>query len=236
MSELSVGSLSGLAANSYVIDVASGSSLDLSNGATLPAGSIVQVVSTTKTDAFSASVTSPNETAITGLSASITPSSTSSKILVLASVMVAIDANGVQVTLNRDATEIAIGDSVGTVMRVTNGLLTGAYDAGDAGNQMANINFLDSPASISSLTYSINIGPTYAGTATRTVYVNRAETSSTSNTVPRGVSTITLMEVAGSWILQWFCRASLMLSGRLMATATRALPGCLTARNQPRPS
>ena len=58
MSELSLGTLSGLAANSYVVDVASGSSLDLSAGAVLPAGSILQVVSTTKTDTFSSSSTS----------------------------------------------------------------------------------------------------------------------------------------------------------------------------------
>ena len=86
MSELSVGSLSGLAANSYVIDVAAGSSLDLSAGAVLPAGSIIQVVSTTKTDTFSTTSTSFSD--VTGFSVSITPTSTSSKIMVMASAQV----------------------------------------------------------------------------------------------------------------------------------------------------
>jgi len=74
MSELAVGSLKGLAANSFVIDVASGSSLDLSAGAVFPAGSVLQVVSTTKTDAFS--TTSSSFADVTGLAATITPSST----------------------------------------------------------------------------------------------------------------------------------------------------------------
>ena len=85
MSELSVGSLSGLAANSYVIDVASGSSLDLSNAtdlpaSALPAGSILQVVSVAKTDTF----TTPSGTFVdvTDFNVSITPSSTANTLLI----------------------------------------------------------------------------------------------------------------------------------------------------------
>ncbi len=53
MSELSVGSLSGLAANSYVIDVASGSSLDLSNATDLPASALPAGSRTSATTALS---------------------------------------------------------------------------------------------------------------------------------------------------------------------------------------
>ena len=49
-------------------------------GGALPAGSILQVVSVTKTDSFTTSSSSFVD--ITGLSATITPSSASSKILV----------------------------------------------------------------------------------------------------------------------------------------------------------
>ena len=50
--------------------------------ADMPTGSIVQIVSTTKTDGFTTS--SSTATDVTGFSASITPTSTSNKILVRA--------------------------------------------------------------------------------------------------------------------------------------------------------
>ena len=85
MSELSVGSLSGLAANSYVIDVASGSTLDVTNAtgtlpaAQLPAGTILQVLEAT---AATTTTTTSTSAVDTSLSATITPSSSSSKIFV----------------------------------------------------------------------------------------------------------------------------------------------------------
>ena len=53
-------------------------------GARLPAGSVLQVVSTTKTDTFT--MTGQTQTAITGLTATITPTSASSKILIIVSI------------------------------------------------------------------------------------------------------------------------------------------------------
>ncbi len=47
----------------------------------LPAGAVLQVVQTTKTDTFS--TTSTSFTDITGMTVNITPSSTSNKVLVL---------------------------------------------------------------------------------------------------------------------------------------------------------
>ena len=52
----------------------------------MSSGSIIQVVSTTKTDTFSTS--SSSFTDITGLSVSITPASSSNKILILLTVLV----------------------------------------------------------------------------------------------------------------------------------------------------
>ena len=77
MSLLKVNSLQDLGADAVVTDGVIVSSA-------LPTGSILQVVSTTKTDTFTSTSTSMVD--ITGLSATITPSSTSSKILVMASV------------------------------------------------------------------------------------------------------------------------------------------------------
>lgn len=56
------------------------------NSASLPTGSVLQVVSTAKTDTFSTTSASGTFADITGLSVSITPSSASNKILILAEV------------------------------------------------------------------------------------------------------------------------------------------------------
>ena len=198
MSELSVGSLSGLAANSYVIDVASGSTLDLSAGAVLPAGSILQVVSTTKTDSFSASLATEAETAITGLTATITPSSTSSKILIFASITTtgSSGSNSTSCTLFRDATAIGLADAASNRQR-TGGGSTGAAAGGEFSESINSISlsFQDAPASSSSITYSVKIR--HARSATQTVYVNRSISDPDNATQSRGVSTITVMEVAG---------------------------------------
>ena len=175
MSELSLGTLSGLAANSYVIDVAAGSQL------TQP-GMILQVVSTTKTDEFS--TTSTSYVDVTGVSASITPRSTSSKILVSLTVG-AIDTASTSLNLLgrvlRDSTAIGVGSS---------GDAAGFALSTAAGNrpQTAVWSFADSPASTSTLTYKFQTRLLTSGT----MYVNRPASDSS-----RAVTTITLMEVAG---------------------------------------
>ena len=70
----------------------------------MPAGSVLQVVSTSKTDDFSSSSSSFAD--ITGMSVAITPSSTSSKILVIVYCsIVGDDSTGLK--LLRDSTAIS---------------------------------------------------------------------------------------------------------------------------------
>jgi len=197
MSELAVGSLAGLAANSYVIDVASGSSLDLSNGATLPAGSVLQVVSTTKTDTFSASVASGASTAITDLSVAITPTATTSKILVMTNLNLSGSHSPGIIAgflIKRDAT--TVGNGVGSASRTA---LHSAFngDTGSSGGAIAQLSgsFLDSPATTSAITYAIEI--VNLDGATETMYVNRSRLDNDDVTRARGASTITVMEIAG---------------------------------------
>ena len=147
MSELSVGSLSGLAANSFVIDVASGSTLDLSNAtdlpvSALPAGSILQVVSVSVDDTFTTTSTSYVER--TGLSASITPSSTSSKIYA---------------QLVNGGTENNTGTQAASTIIYRNGADIGApastvYMASGGERAATVVNFLDSPNTTSAVTYA----------------------------------------------------------------------------------
>jgi hypothetical protein len=154
---------------------------------------VLQVVSTTKTDAFSVSVAAGADVAVTGLTASITPSSTSSKIFVNLSIGLGGEQGGFAsgVVLLRDSTKIALGDSAGSRVRESGG--SGAPDSFIAGNQ--NVLFLDTPNTDSSITYSCNVSHTE--TITRTIFVNRGRTDTDSNRSKRTVSTLTLMEVAG---------------------------------------
>ena len=177
MSELSVGSLSGLAANSYVIDVASGSQL------TQP-GMILQVVSAAKTDTFSTASTSPED--VTGLSVTITPSSATSKVLVLVNAFFGTANFGGSTAINgrlvRDSTTIAGGGGDYFFQ-------TSILEEGDAEQPHCHsLSFLDSPATTSATTYKVQLA---AGSAS-TAYINRTRDVSASST-----STITVMEIAG---------------------------------------
>jgi len=186
MSELSVGTISGLAANDYVIDVASGSQL------TQP-GMILQVVSAIKTDTFSSSLASGETATITGLSASITPSSTSSKVLVLVDVSgTSLQGDGTSFILERGGSPVSIGDSASPRTSVTFG---GQSPAGSRGQFSAAANVLDTPATTSSVTYTVDVHNQY--NSATTVYVNRSVDDPAGANGTRAASRITLMEVAG---------------------------------------
>jgi len=143
--------------------------------AALPTGSVLQVVSTTKSDVFS--TTSGTYVDVTGLSASITPSSSSSKILVITNLSYSAN-NG------RDANFQTLRGSTVIPTGVTGSVLNGVYSY-----SMFSVaqSYLDSPATTSATTYKIQV---YV--SAETIYVNRRalDTSFT------GQSTITLMEIA----------------------------------------
>ena len=160
--------------------------------ARLPAGSVLQVVSTTKTDTQAS--TSVAFIDITGLSASITPSSASNKVLVLWSVngSQAVAVSAVYLKLLRNSTDIAIGTgSMGSRIPCSSGI---ASPAASILASPASGNFLDSPASTSSVTYKLQIAAT-AGSAL--AYVNRTDGDADNASYGRGASTITVMEIAG---------------------------------------
>lgn len=155
-------------------------------------GSVIQVASTTKTDAFS--TTSTSFTDVTGLSATITPTSSSSKILITASLTVSMTYNAV----NRLAFRFSggnstnyVGDSSGSRTRSSVGIHIHDVFRIEAQNFPVSMMYLDSPATTSATTYVVqmNVG---AGTG----YVNRSATDTDSAQFSRGASTITLMEIA----------------------------------------
>jgi len=160
------------------------------------AGSILQVVQTAKTDTFTASVAQGAFTEITGLNATITPSSANSKILIIADVMGGADNNldrQQSYRFLRGGTAIGVGASSGNRQGISfqnssNNTQTQRSLPSAGGS------FLDSPATTSSITYSIGVGHE---STTANVYVNRSELDDNFVYTYRGISTITLMEVAG---------------------------------------
>jgi hypothetical protein len=151
---------------------------------------VVQVVQTVKSDTFSTTSTSAVD--VTGLSATITPLSTSNKILVQAVIGSIYSTAGVisYTTLLRGATKIAAGDGAAGVL---NQQYAGSTSTGMAyyGNVGAFAIILDSPATTSATTYKIQLAA-YGG---QTSYINRCAYDSTPYD-GRTISSITLMEIA----------------------------------------
>ena len=159
----------------------------------LPSGSsggIVQVKSVTKTDGdFNTNSTSYTD--ITGLSVSITPTRSDSKILIFANIHgVGDSSTQAYFRFMRDSTAICVGTDVGSRVSATLGSMY--YDQSNDVNHCSQT-FLDSPSTTSSVTYKIQCRTQGAGT----IYVNRSTTDANDATSGRFTSTITVMEVSG---------------------------------------
>lgn len=150
--------------------------------------SVLQVVSTTKTDTFSTTATSFTD--ITGLSVTITPKFSSSKILILVDAKFGISGDFAgHMRLLRDSTAIYVSDAAGSRTPSTAGNVAVSYAA--LMFQSSPI-YLDSPNTTSATTYKVQ-----AFTNSGTVYLNRTgldrDTAAYDN---RSVSSITVMEIA----------------------------------------
>ena len=167
----------------------SGDAVNLASGATAGFGKVLQVIQTVKTDDFSASLATDTVTDITGLSASITPSSSSNKILVSYDIMVHTTSGSGKIQLMRDSTKICINTSTSGFEAQTS-MAANDIVFGLTGTSMS---FLDSPSTTSSVTYKPQLS--HASGLTKTVYVNAPESPSSRH--GRFTSQITLMEIAG---------------------------------------
>lgn len=174
------------------IQAATGTTVSVANGHTFaPPGHVIQVVSSTLTSAASGTGTSVVDT---GLTATITPTSTSSKILINGYITVGTSSFYVYCYLVRGSTQIFKGDTASS--RPTP---TVANTQHMGGNDIYNfdalpLNFLDSPNTTSATTYKIQIR-NYTGA--QSWYVNRTHSDrDNSGYEPRGTSVMTLMEIA----------------------------------------
>jgi hypothetical protein len=157
--------------------------------ARLPAGSVLQVLSASKTDTFSTA--SGSFTDITGLSVSITPTSASSKILIMFSVPASsISSAGWYLNLVRNSTNIIIADAAGS--RVTATVST--YIAPNSQSFTMASQYLDSPATTSATTYKLQLKSQDGGF---TAFVNRTANDVDNSDYNRATSNITVMEIAG---------------------------------------
>jgi hypothetical protein len=152
-----------------------------SDGTFYPTGGIVQVVQTVKSDTFSTSSTSWVD--ITGLSVTITPKTTSSKIMVefhIGSHTSSTSAS-IKYKIVRDGTtDVGVGDS-GNGDQATVGVTIDT-----ARGETASMKYLDSPATTSATTYKIQME-----VGGGTVDINKR------SAVYGTISTITVMEIAG---------------------------------------
>ncbi len=153
------------------------------------AGQVIQVLSTVKTDVFT--TTSTSFVDVTGLSRTITPGSTSNKVLVMVQITGASSAsvNGMYISLLRDASNIFLANAAGSRAVVTANL----YTSQDSNPEAVTLVFLDSPASVASLTYKIQIACSTAGTS----YIGQSKTDADSSNHPRTTCSITCMEIKG---------------------------------------
>ena len=168
-------------------------------GAVSRSGGILQVVSTTKTDVFSSSQAAYGLIPVPGLTVSITPRSTSSKILVQAVLNGSRSSNygAIAGVLTKDGSTIsgAVGDAATGKTSITGGDTGGVNQDLNTSAQMV-VTYLDSPSTTSTVEYGVSLYN--SSTATQNLYLNRTANDASGQPYgTRTMSTITVMEIAG---------------------------------------
>lgn len=168
------------------------SNATLDSTVTFPAGTVIQVIQKEFGSRYSHSGGGSGVwVAVSGFTQSITPASTSNKILVILHTSFA-NSNTLEHTsirIKRDSTVLGnhvspSNRSLGLIAHQTIGTSNNAPYAGGL--------FLDSPNTTSSITYSVE-----AYTASATFYMNYNSADSDSSHYVQGISTLTLMEIQG---------------------------------------
>ena len=157
-----------------VIKIAAGKTLDLKTqgSVTMPTGSVLQVVHGTESTELTLTTTTYTDT---GLTATITPKSTTSTILIMWNLQASLDQadSGIGTKLLRDSTAV-----------YTSASLYDIYTPTGAGERhRPNWTHLDSPNTTSAITYKVQAGAYLS----RTCRLNNVSNS----------TQITLMEIAG---------------------------------------
>jgi len=151
------------------------------------AGKILQVVSNAITSEQSGSAGAGGYNQVSAFNTSITPSATSSKILILMHISVG-DYVGQAQRLTRDGSAIFLADADGSCNRMTTG---GEFYTGD-GVATNVLTYVDSPNTTSSVTYGLQAG----NRLSNNWYINgNADAQCNSANKSQGTSHVTLMEI-----------------------------------------
>ncbi len=159
-------------------------------------GGIVQIQQTVITDVKSYNAAAYAFTDVSGFNCTITPTSSSSKIMIAVGIGAAHqEAGTILGKVLRGSTDIAVGDADGNRPRCGFRMYGSAiYNTNHCGSYY--FTFLDSPATTSATTYKVQ----FAGESGTSypVYLNRATADSDNNYNYRGraISTMTLYEVS----------------------------------------
>jgi hypothetical protein len=160
------------------------------------AGNVLQVIQSVKTDTQTIlASTSFDFQEITDLSVTLTPSSTSSKILLIATVNGSIDTRYGGFAFYRGTTKLTVGDASGS--RTPVAFTTGGNSSRSNEQYVMNPasgSLLDSPSTTNSTTYYLKGAAFYTGNI---LYINRTDVDVSANYTVRGISTLTAMEISG---------------------------------------
>lgn len=153
-------------------------------------GTILQVVRASKTDTFSGNPAAGTWTDITGLSASITLSSSSNRVIGIAIVNGTGSNAGVQLRWERGGSGLNVGDASSSRLQAGGTIV----DQGTGSAEMTNtILYLDdAPGSTGPHTYQVQFTPSFSAT----FYLNRSESDPDNVQGPRVGSHILLLEIA----------------------------------------
>lgn len=151
-------------------------------------GKILQAVQIQKTD--TASVATTTWSNITGLAGAITPSSATSKILIIAHTSISTSSSGGSsfMRLLRNSTPIFLGAAAGSRIQASSG---GFNPFGNIDIMCGNLKYLDSPATTLAVTYFVQ------WRSSVTMYLNRSRSDTDSTSYARSASNLLLIEVAG---------------------------------------
>ena len=164
----------------------------------LPAGmggKILQVVSTTLDTRFSQSISANTNTAITNFQVSITPSSTSSKILLTSSWMGEFgSSDAVYSTMwffYRDSTKLGHAQTGSRSCGIQTAALSYWVNNASSTPESMYMQYIDSPSTTSAITYKVGL----YGDRAHTLWTNGTVTDQDNSSYERGLSSIIAMEI-----------------------------------------
>ena len=158
-------------------------------------GGIIQVQYTQFTGTASQSITSTTDTVLTDLTVSITPTSTSSKILLQTHVLFEASISDYKVNwmFFRDSTVLK-APAAGSRKCIISASATSFYDDDNSSTPSSvAYQYFDTPSTTSAVTYKVGVITDGAST----LYINRSVLDADSSGYERGVSYISATEIAG---------------------------------------